>query len=144
MGSNMKPTIFNDRVATALKNWHHSAKKNMKHNRNPDGSSPFSSRPTTPTHGMSPVHLLHKQQHSSTSPRLSDAEHDRWDIEELPPSSHHSSRAHDLQEHEHSNTNREQEMTAQRPSSADPGTATRPARSQHEISRSPSDFSFAK
>ncbi|KAE8687135.1 MLO-like protein 2 [Hibiscus syriacus] len=27
MGTNMKPTIFNERVATALKNWHNTAKK---------------------------------------------------------------------------------------------------------------------
>lgn len=92
---------------------------------------------------MSPIHLLHKHQHGSTSPRLSDAEPDRWDIEELPPSSHHS-RAHDNQEQEHSETNREQEMTVQRPSSTETSSMTRPARPQHEITRSPSDFSFAK
>ncbi|XP_022944838.1 MLO-like protein 2 isoform X3 [Cucurbita moschata] len=161
MGSNMKPTIFNERVATALKNWHHSAKKHMKQHRNPDGTSPFSSRPATPTHGMSPLHLLHKHQQSSTSPRLSDAEHDRWGIEERPlshhsrahdhqehehsirPSSHHS-RAHDHQEHEHSVSSGEQEMTAQQPSSTIPGTTPRPARNENEITRTPSDFSFAK
>lgn len=142
MGSNMRPTIFNDRVATALKNWHHSAKKNMKQHRNPDSTSPFSSRPTTPTHGMSPIHLLHKHQHGSTSPRLSDAEPDQW--EELPPSSHHN-RAHDNQDQqEQSETSREQEMTVQRPSSSETGSITRPARPHQEITRSPSDFSFAK
>ncbi|XP_022957519.1 MLO-like protein 12 isoform X1 [Cucurbita moschata] len=144
MGSNMRPTIFNDRVASALKNWHHNAKKNTKHPHNPDSTSPFSSRPTTPTHGMSPIHLLHKQQHSSTSPRLSDGEPDRWDIEEMPPSSHHGSRAHDHQELEHSVTNREQEMTVQQLSSSETGSTTRPVRAQHEITKSPSDFSFAK
>ncbi|XP_038892538.1 MLO-like protein 6 [Benincasa hispida] len=143
MGSNMRPTIFNDRVATALKNWHHSAKKNMKHQRNPDSTSPFSSRPTTPTHGMSPIHLLHKHQHGSTSPRLSDAEPDRWDMEELPPSSHHN-RAHDHQEQERSETNREQEMTVQQSSSTETSSTMRPAHLQHEITRSPSDFSFGK
>ena len=33
MGSTMKPTIFNERVAMALRNWHHTAKKNIKHNK---------------------------------------------------------------------------------------------------------------
>ncbi|XP_062085082.1 MLO-like protein 6 isoform X2 [Humulus lupulus] len=65
MGSTMSPTIFNDRVAEALKNWHLSAKKNKKHSRHSGANSPFSSRPATPTHGMSPVHLL--QNYRSTT-----------------------------------------------------------------------------
>ena len=146
MGSNMRPTIFNDRVATALKNWHHSAKKNMKQHRNPDSTSPFSSRPATPTHGMSPIHLLHKHQHGSTSPRLSDAEPDRW--EELPPSSHHSRAPHhdnhQDQQEQSETIIREQEMTVQGPSSSETGSITRPARPHQEITRTPSDFSFAK
>lgn len=48
MGSSMKPTIFNERVATALRNWHHTAKKNIKQNNNGSVSgTPLSSRPTT-------------------------------------------------------------------------------------------------
>ncbi|KAK8655060.1 hypothetical protein V6N13_107652 [Hibiscus sabdariffa] len=71
MGSNMKPTIFNERVATALKNWHNTAKKHIKHNK---GSvTPFSSRPTTPSHHASPVHLLRSHRNEidslNTSPR---------------------------------------------------------------------------
>ncbi|XP_019199042.1 PREDICTED: MLO-like protein 6 [Ipomoea nil] len=59
MGSNMKPTIFNERVATALKKWHHTAKKHVKESRhNSAAVTPVSSRPGTPSHGMSPVHLL--------------------------------------------------------------------------------------
>lgn len=57
MGSTMKASIFNERVAMALRNWHKTAKRNIKRNR--VGSvTPMSSRGTTPTHPMSPVHLL--------------------------------------------------------------------------------------
>ncbi|MED6218526.1 MLO-like protein 12 [Stylosanthes scabra] len=45
MGSNMKPTIFNERVASALRNWHQSAKSNIKKKA---GSSSFS-QTTTPS-----------------------------------------------------------------------------------------------
>ncbi|KAK4849728.1 hypothetical protein QYF36_000319 [Acer negundo] len=58
MGSNMKPTIFNEKVAEALRNWHHAAKKHVKHNK---GSvTPMSSRTATPSpsHHASPIHLL--------------------------------------------------------------------------------------
>lgn len=61
MGSSMKPTIFDDRVATALKSWHHTAKKNAKESKH--SNSPFSTRPSTPEHGSSPMHLLHGYQH---------------------------------------------------------------------------------
>ncbi|KAL1345421.1 hypothetical protein HN51_019169 [Arachis hypogaea] len=46
MGSNMKPTIFNERVAAALRNWHQSAKRNIK-KKNRAGSS--FSQTTTPS-----------------------------------------------------------------------------------------------
>ncbi|KAH9700737.1 MLO-like protein 6 [Citrus sinensis] len=73
MGSNMKPTIFNERVAAALKNWHHTAKKQIKQNK---GSvTPLSSRPSTPSYNMSPVHLLRhyrgEMDSVQTSPRRS-------------------------------------------------------------------------
>lgn len=73
MGSNMKPTVFNERVAAALKNWHHTAKKHIKQNK---GSvTPLSSRPSTPPHNMSPVHLLRhyrgEMDSVQTSPRRS-------------------------------------------------------------------------
>ncbi|KAI8014665.1 MLO-like protein 6 [Camellia lanceoleosa] len=60
MGTTMKPTIFNEKVAKALRNWHYNAKKHIKqNNRLTDGSVPPSpSRPGIPQHGMSPVHLL--------------------------------------------------------------------------------------
>ncbi|CAL5387969.1 unnamed protein product [Camellia sinensis] len=60
MGTTMKPTIFNEKVAKALRNWHYNAKKHIKqNNRLTDGSvTPSPSRPVIPQHGMSPVHLL--------------------------------------------------------------------------------------
>ncbi|MED6147741.1 Protein mlo2 [Stylosanthes scabra] len=78
MGSSMKTTVFNDRVATALKNWHHSARKHVKDSKHGEGNSSV-----TPTHGLSPVHLLyrHTAGHSDslqTSPRLSNYENEQW------------------------------------------------------------------
>ncbi|CAN0905036.1 MLO-like protein 6 [Linum grandiflorum] len=60
MGSTMKPTIFDEKVATALRKWHHTARKNIKHNNKLilGSVSPMSSRPTTPSHHLSPIHLL--------------------------------------------------------------------------------------
>ncbi|KZV34567.1 MLO-like protein 6-like [Dorcoceras hygrometricum] len=92
MGSTMKPTIFNERVAAALKNWHHTAKKHIKESKHSTSVTPMSSRPATPSHsGMSPVHLLrHYQSEVDVSPRISPRKLnynvDRWDIDEGPPS----------------------------------------------------------
>jgi len=82
----MKPTIFNERLATALKKWHHTAKKQVKHNKHSTNTTPYSSRQSTPTHGMSPVHLLHRQTFGNsdslqTSPRTSNYENEQWDVE---------------------------------------------------------------
>ncbi|KAL5697847.1 Protein mlo2 [Ranunculus cassubicifolius] len=63
MGSTMKPTIFNERVAVALKKWHHTTKKHTKQGGESASVSPMFSMPSTPTHGnngTSPVHLLYK------------------------------------------------------------------------------------
>ncbi|CAN8240855.1 unnamed protein product [Cochlearia groenlandica] len=71
MGTKMKPTVFNEEVATALKTWHQNAKKHIKHVGNinkSESTTPFSSRPTTPTHRSSPIHLLrnfHKRSRSA-------------------------------------------------------------------------------
>ncbi|KAK3018719.1 hypothetical protein RJ639_003914, partial [Escallonia herrerae] len=80
MDSAMKPTIFSDQVATALRNWHQTAKKHPKH------STPFSSRPATPMQGMSPLHLVHSYQNTSaqTSPRTSNADNEAlWGSENI-------------------------------------------------------------
>lgn len=58
MGSNMKPTIFNEKVANALRTWHQTARKQLKRNLNSGSITPLSSRPGTPLHASSPVHLL--------------------------------------------------------------------------------------
>ncbi|CAL1374313.1 unnamed protein product [Linum trigynum] len=96
MGSTMRPTIFNDRVATALKNWHRTARRQTRH-----GGTPTSSRPQTPSHGMSPVHLLHNYR-SSTAPdslmnspaRNSNFDADQWDPEALNSPVHHNYSSH--------------------------------------------------
>ncbi|KOM44209.1 hypothetical protein LR48_Vigan05g181400 [Vigna angularis] len=60
MGSTMKPTIFNERVAMALRNWHHAAKKHVKQqNRRSQSQTPLSG-PTTPDHSVSQAHLLRR------------------------------------------------------------------------------------
>ena len=141
MGSTMKPTIFNDRVATALKNWHRSAKKNKKHNRNSEANTPFSSRPATPTYGMSPVHLL--QNYRSTtegfydaSPRVSNVENDYSDAEGTP-SPNNGPAASATQGNNYrldNNISKEGKQVAQEPSSSQ----------QHEVKLTLSDFSFGK
>ncbi|XP_050250166.1 MLO-like protein 6 [Quercus robur] len=133
MGSTMKPTIFNDKVATALKNWHRTAKKNIKHSHHSESTTPFSSRPATPTHGMSPVNLLHNYHHSSldsthASPTRFNVENDHSDIEDVP-----------------SPSNIVLELEAiQDPSSMQLPPAPGPIRTQHEINIVSSDFSFSK
>lgn len=85
MGSTMKPTIFNERVAAALKNWHHTAKKHVKESKHSGMASPMSSRPTTPTRGMSPVHLLRHYRSElesyHNSPNRSNFDVERWETE---------------------------------------------------------------
>ncbi|KAI4382332.1 hypothetical protein MLD38_008309 [Melastoma candidum] len=91
MGSTMKPTIFNERVATALRNWHQSARKHIKKNK---GSvTPMSSRPNTPSHNMSPVHLLRHYRSEvdsfNTSPRRSNFDGEHWKAESPSPDHFH-------------------------------------------------------
>lgn len=142
MGSTMKPTIFNDRVATALRNWHHSAKKHIKQNK---GSvTPMSSRPATPSHHMSPVHLLRhyrsEMDSMHTSPRLSNFDVDQHDNESPSPTHLHQGEGSSF----HHNPNTEQgavdrERAVQLASIPQPTS-----RVQHEIEIDivPKDFSF--
>ncbi|KAJ6408780.1 hypothetical protein OIU84_008471 [Salix udensis] len=92
MGSSMKPTIFNERVATALRNWHHTAKKNIKENNGSVSMTPMSSRPTTPSHHASPVPLLRHYRGGMdslfTSPRRSNVGVEHWETESPSPSHH--------------------------------------------------------
>ncbi|KAF8397661.1 hypothetical protein HHK36_016582 [Tetracentron sinense] len=136
MGSSMKPTIFNDEVATALRTWHHTAKKNIKENRKSGTVSPMSSMPTTPTHGMSPVHLLrgyrNEADSAQTSPRTSNFYNQHWENEESPSPSHHYGH-HGLVEQER-DEHELMSMTQLPP----------PIGSQHEIDIESRAFSFNK
>ena len=142
----MKPTIFNDKVVTALKNWHRTAKKNTKHSHHSESTTPFSSRPATPTHGMSPVLLLHNYHHSSldsthASPTRFNVENDHSDIEDVPSPSNISGPNENL----FSGHSELQERPAiQDPSSMQLPPAPGPIRTQHEINIGSSDFSFSK
>ncbi|WZZ86488.1 hypothetical protein YC2023_115067 [Brassica napus] len=145
MGSKMKPTVFNERVATALKSWHHTAKKQIKHGRTSGSTTPFSSRPTTPTHGSSPIHLLrnvHKRSRSADesfantlSPRNSNFDSWRPEPQQEPSSSsaNHHSRF------------RKEDSEKMKPSSSSLELPPGPGQirtHQHEISISLRDFSF--
>ncbi|KAL3819999.1 hypothetical protein ACJIZ3_005904 [Penstemon smallii] len=88
MGSTMKPVIFSDHVASALRSWHHTAKKQLKQQGRQSGNTtPFSSRPGTPLHGnMSPLYLLGGLQNNhdsienryQISPRASSFGNEGW------------------------------------------------------------------
>ncbi|CAH2056650.1 unnamed protein product, partial [Thlaspi arvense] len=56
MGSTMRPIVFGDTVASAIKSWHHSARKKTRHGSHQP--TPFCSRSPTPLGGTSPVHIL--------------------------------------------------------------------------------------
>ncbi|TYG51483.1 hypothetical protein ES288_D10G261300v1 [Gossypium darwinii] len=144
MGTNMRLT---DRVATALKNWHHTAKKHTKQSRllHSENTTPFSSRPATPTHGMSPVHILHKHpQRSETYGISSGHSVDHWD----PGLFHSPLHSHEINDPIHDRTQievRDVDRTVQESGSSQMDDATpQTIRTQHEIDIIPSDFSFAK
>ncbi|XP_059069145.1 MLO-like protein 6 [Cryptomeria japonica] len=90
LGTNMKTTIFDERIATALKKWHQRAKKNLRQKRHDD----LSSGPTTPYEGSSPVHLLRKYLSSGDLESAQKLEQVEYDIEADAPSpsqhSHHN------------------------------------------------------
>lgn len=48
MGSNMKPVMFSDDVAAALRDWQNTAKKNAREGRSSASTTPLSSRPSSP------------------------------------------------------------------------------------------------
>lgn len=134
----MKPTVFNDRVAAALKNWHITAKKNYKKsNRVSEANTPFSSRPATPTHGMSPVHLLRNYRSSTAdslneSPRNSNFENNDYfnNEDQTPPPSNRGNNGSDPE-----GVQFREPTSAPQPANTDPN---------HEISISLSEFSFGK
>lgn len=144
MGSNMKSTIFNERVATALKNWHHTAKKHIKQNKGSVTVTPFSSRPNTPSHHTSPVHLLKNYRPSEmadsvhTSPRRSV---EQWDTDSPSPS--HTNYGDGSSSHHRNNMvekvedDRDDNMVVDSNSSDEQRVPT-----QHEIYIGPKEFSF--
>ncbi|KAJ6767867.1 MLO-LIKE PROTEIN [Salix koriyanagi] len=146
MGSSMRPTVFNDRVAAALKTWHHAAKKQTKHGKNSESHTPMSSRPQTPSYGMSPAHLLHHHRSStapesfSNSPRLSNHDNiDQWEAE--------ANSVHDYELHESVNHGgldvRDRVTQNQDPTSIQLPRGPGSIRTQHEINLgSARDFTF--
>lgn len=97
MGSKMKPVIFSDHVASALRGWHQTAKKHVKDGHRSGSSTPFSSRPASPLHGgsSSPLFLLRGYKKSNY-----EEEHEAWsgrgDERTPSPSSHHRHEADDF------------------------------------------------
>lgn len=146
MGSTMKPTIFHDRVATALRKWHHTAKRNIKHSHHGDANSQYSSRPATPTHGMSPVHLLHNYNQSgldslhTPSPRRFNVENNQWDVGELPSPRRQSEVDDETQLNRESEHERPTEETVSSAVQLPRAPGSIPTR--HEIDISLSDFTF--
>ncbi|GLJ51572.1 hypothetical protein SUGI_1096130 [Cryptomeria japonica] len=87
LGTNMKTTIFDERIATALKKWHQRAKKNLRQK----GHGDLSSRGTTPTKGSSPLNLLHKYISAGDIEIAQSLEQSEYDVEQDAPSpSYHS------------------------------------------------------
>lgn len=153
MGSSMKPTIFNERVAAALRNWHQTAKKQIK--RNKGSITPMSSKPTTPSHHISPVHLLRYYQndiHSlQDSPRRSNF---GWETDSPSPShpnygegsssSHYLNRGDDSIFHHYSFQQQQIELNniESDKNVNEPSLSQVASISEHEISVVPKEFSF--
>ncbi|XP_065866708.1 MLO-like protein 6 [Euphorbia lathyris] len=152
MGSSMKPTIFNERVAVALRNWHQTAKKHIKQSKG--YVTPFSSRPATPSHHTSPVHLLRHYQSEIDSPIRPG-----WETDS-PTLSHHNhtigSSSHNPNYND-SNRNQKQQIELGKvkydrddnesvgPSGPSQVAQTvEPVGTQHEIDMVPKEFSFDK
>lgn len=135
----MKPTIFNDRVAAALRNWHHTAKKHIKQSRHSTPATPMSSRPATPSHHTSPIHLLRHYR-----PEMDNYDADNWDTDSPSPSRFHAP-TDDSSHHriELSHVDREA-APRHEPSSSQVAPLPLPL-SEHEIGiGGPKDFSFDK
>ncbi|KAG8376532.1 hypothetical protein BUALT_Bualt09G0073300 [Buddleja alternifolia] len=100
MGSNMKPTIFNETVAKALRSWHQTARKQIKKNSHLGSVTPTSSRPSTPLHGMSPVRLLRyyssEADSINASQRISNFGTEHWPVQQddIPWSYHNRTDEH--------------------------------------------------
>ncbi|KAK6235390.1 hypothetical protein SCA6_010727 [Theobroma cacao] len=142
MGSNMKPTIFNERVATALRKWHHTAKKHIKQNKG--SGTPFSSRPNTPSQHTSPVHLLRNYRSEMdslhTSPRRSNFDIEHWDTDSPSPS--HPNYGDGSSSHHHNFMAEQVQLDYDRDVVNEPSSSEQHERTQHEINIGPKEFSF--
>lgn len=81
MGSHMKKAIFEEQTAKALQKWQKAAKERRKLRKAGGGGgevspsiSGFMSGENTPSHGSSPMHLLHKYKTNYTSSTTHDIE----------------------------------------------------------------------
>ncbi|KAL0402368.1 UNVERIFIED_CONTAM: MLO-like protein 6 [Sesamum latifolium] len=137
MGTNMKPVIFSNQVASALRGWHQTAKKQLRQGQRSANTTPFSSRPASPLHGsMSPVYLLrgHKEysDNNVVSPRASNFCNEGWGGEGASAPVHD----HDIDDFMRNGMNNtEIERDIEKPTQLGD-------RGQHEIQISMSDFSF--
>ncbi|KAK4356038.1 hypothetical protein RND71_025009 [Anisodus tanguticus] len=127
MGSSMKPIIFGDNVATALRSWHSMAKKRVKQGQ----LSPVSSRPATPLHGSSPVHLLrgypqYNEDSVQASPRTSNVENEGW--------------ANEISTSPHTRNGNKDDQEGQIPHAST--SMQRPHPDQHQVEITSSDFTF--
>ncbi|KAM3345351.1 MLO-like protein 12 [Capsicum galapagoense] len=127
MGSSMKPIIFGDNVATALRSWHNTAKKRVRHGRVSENTTPISSRPATPLRGTSPVHLLrgypkYNEDNVQAYPRTSNVENEGWANETSTENKDHQEEGQILQ---HASTSMQHPHT-----------------DQHQIEIAMSDFTF--
>jgi mlo protein len=148
----MKPTIFNERVAAALRNWHHTARKNLKQNKGSVTGTPMSSRPTTPSHHMSPVYLLRNYRSEAdslhTSPRKSNFDIERWETESRSPSHHHHPVGEGSSSYHHGRQTDQTnyiEYDVKEPTSSQVAPLPQMDRLEHQIDIGPpKDFSFDK
>ncbi|KAJ6727223.1 hypothetical protein OIU79_005186 [Salix purpurea] len=111
-----------------------------------ESHTPMSSRPQTPTYGMSPAHLLHNHRGSTApdsfpnSPRLSNLDNnDQWDAE---ANSEHDYELHESVHHGSLDV-RDRVTQNQDPNSIQLPRGQGSIRTQHEINRgSARDFRF--
>lgn len=74
MGSHMKKSIFEEQTAQALKKWTKAAKERKKLRKAGGGTGGGNvSGENTPSHGSSPLHLLHNQKHRSSTHEVGSA-----------------------------------------------------------------------
>lgn len=141
MGTTMRSTVFNDKVAVALRDWHETARKHTRHGHS-DGVSPQLSRSSTPSYGMSPVHLLQSYDNNTPdmSPVASNYDNERWYGE---GSGSLGKKDNDEQRPENFES-REPGRGTQDSSSAQLALGPLPIQTQHEINITSSEFSFRR